>query len=115
LQVIPSKIADMTALLQQLTPIVDLTPQDIADFRDDMHHNSRYKEVTLKSDLSDVEVARLRSMNFISPASRWRAISSAITPTAPSWRTWLAMSRKSTTAICKSWPKPAKRELRRRP
>nr|VUD30929.1 cell elongation, e phase; peptidoglycan synthetase; penicillin-binding protein 2 [Raoultella sp. NCTC 9187] len=59
LQVIPSKIADMKALLQQLTPIVDLTPDDIAGFRDDMLHNSRYKEVTLKSALSDVEVGAL--------------------------------------------------------
>lgn len=67
LQVIPSKIADMTALLQQLTPIVDLTPQDIADFRDDMHHTSRYKEVTLKSDLSDVEVARFAVNEFHFP------------------------------------------------
>lgn len=46
----------MAALLQTLTPIVDLTPDDIASFRDDMHHSSRYKAVTLKSDLSDVEV-----------------------------------------------------------
>ncbi|MBN0888496.1 penicillin-binding protein 2, partial [Pseudomonas aeruginosa] len=45
LQVIPSKIHDMAALLQQLTPIVDLTPDDIASFRDDMHHTSRYKAV----------------------------------------------------------------------
>lgn len=67
MQVIPSKIADMTALLQQLTPIVDLTPQDIADFRDDMHHNSRYKEVTLKADLSDVEVARFAVNEFHFP------------------------------------------------
>ena len=33
---IPSKIPDMTALLQSLTPIVDLTPDDIASFRDDI-------------------------------------------------------------------------------
>ena len=44
LQVIPSKIPDMTALLNALTPIVDLSPDDIASFRDDMHHNSRYKQ-----------------------------------------------------------------------
>lgn len=68
LQVIPSKIADMKALLQQLTPIVDLTPDDIASFRDDMLHNSRYKEVTLKSALSDVEVARFAVNEFHFPA-----------------------------------------------
>jgi penicillin-binding protein 2 len=65
--VIPSKIPDMAALLQQLTPIVDLTPDDIASFRDDMHHNSRYKAVTLKSDLSDVEVARFAVNEFRFP------------------------------------------------
>ncbi len=67
LQVIPSKIPDMAALLQQLTPIVDLTPDDIASFRDDMHHTSRYKAVTLKSDLSDVEVARFAVNEFRFP------------------------------------------------
>ncbi|QPT11320.1 penicillin-binding protein 2 [Serratia rubidaea] len=58
LQVIPSKIANMSALLQALTPIVDLTPDDISSFRDQMAHTSRYKPVTLKSELSETEVAR---------------------------------------------------------
>lgn len=57
-EITPSKITDMAALLQALTPIVDLTPEDISTFRDDMHHNSRYKPVTLKTGLSDTEVAR---------------------------------------------------------
>ncbi|HCR2976369.1 TPA: penicillin-binding protein 2 [Serratia marcescens] len=57
-EITPSKITDMAALLQELTPIVDLTPEDISAFRDDMHHNSRYKPVTLKTGLSDTEVAR---------------------------------------------------------
>ncbi|BEM33002.1 penicillin-binding protein 2 [Serratia sp. Lou2A] len=58
IEITPSKITDMAALLQALTPIVDLTPEDISAFRDDMHHNSRYKPVTLKTGLSDTEVAR---------------------------------------------------------
>lgn len=58
IEITPSKITDMAALLQALTPIVDLTPEDISAFRDDMHHNSRYKPVTLKAGLSDTEVAR---------------------------------------------------------
>ncbi|CAI1496435.1 penicillin-binding protein 2 [Serratia quinivorans] len=58
IQIIPSKIENMTALLQELTPIVDLTPEDITAFRDDMHHNGRYKPVTLKSGLTETEVAR---------------------------------------------------------
>ena len=58
IEVTPSKITDMATLLRALTPIVDLTPEDISAFRDDMHHNSRYKPVTLKAGLSDTEVAR---------------------------------------------------------
>ncbi len=58
IQIIPSKIDNMTALLQELTPIVDLTPEDITAFRDDMHHNGRYKPVTLKNGLTETEVAR---------------------------------------------------------
>ncbi|WP_165283113.1 penicillin-binding protein 2 [Serratia sp. 1D1416] len=58
IEVTPSKIDDMAALLQALTPIVDLTPEDISAFRDEMHHNSRYKPVTLKAGLNDTEVAR---------------------------------------------------------
>ncbi|SVX22792.1 cell elongation, e phase; peptidoglycan synthetase; penicillin-binding protein 2 [Klebsiella pneumoniae] len=68
LQVIPSKIPDMAALLQQLTPIVDLTPDDIASFRDDMHHTSRYKAVTLKSDSAMWRWPASRSTNSVSPA-----------------------------------------------
>jgi len=58
IEVTPSKIDNMAALLQTLTPIVDLTPDDISAFRDEMHRNSRYKPVTLKTGLSDTEVAR---------------------------------------------------------
>ncbi|CAI0912824.1 penicillin-binding protein 2 [Serratia entomophila] len=58
IEVTPSKIDNMAVLLQTLTPIVDLTPDDISTFRDEMHRNSRYKPVTLKTGLSDTEVAR---------------------------------------------------------
>ena len=109
LQVILSKIPDMAALLQQLTPIVDLTPDDIASFRDDMHHTSRYKAVTLKSDLSDVEVASLRGQRIPLPGVTVESYQQREYPTAQSWRTWWAMCRKSTTAICSGWRKTAKR------
>jgi penicillin-binding protein 2 len=64
IQVTPSKIANMSALLQELTPIVDLTPEEIADFHDEMQHNSRYKPVTLKTGLTDLEVARFAVDQF---------------------------------------------------
>ncbi|MBZ3655501.1 hypothetical protein JS565_00665 [Salmonella enterica subsp. enterica serovar Senftenberg] len=47
--VTPYKIADMDALLKQLTPIVDLSPDDIADFRHALKSSSRYRPVVLKT------------------------------------------------------------------
>ncbi|PLR36689.1 penicillin-binding protein 2 [Chimaeribacter arupi] len=64
IQVIPGKVEDMEATLKALTPMVDLTPQEIADFRDAVHHTSRYKPVTLKMELNDSEVARFAVNQF---------------------------------------------------
>ncbi|MFI8416294.1 penicillin-binding protein 2 [Serratia sp. NPDC078593] len=64
IKVTPSKIADMSGLLSALTPIVDLTPDDITAFRDEMRHTSRYKPVTLKEELSEAEVARFSVNQF---------------------------------------------------
>lgn len=38
----------MNALIQQLTPIVDLTPDDIDQFRHELKASSRYRPVVLK-------------------------------------------------------------------
>lgn len=48
----------MDTLLKQLTPIVDLTPDDIVQFRHDLKSGSRYRPVVLKNALTDVEIAR---------------------------------------------------------
>lgn len=70
IQIIPSKIDNMAALLQALTPIVDLTPEDITAFRDDMHHNGRYKPVTLKTGLTETEVARFSQHRAVQQVSQ---------------------------------------------
>lgn len=62
--VTPYKIADMDALLKQLTPIVDLSPDDIADFRHALKSSSRYRPVVLKNALTDVEIARFAVNQF---------------------------------------------------
>lgn len=62
--VTPYKIADMDALLKQLTPIVDLSPDDIADFRRALKSSSRYRPVVLKNALTDVEIARFAVNQF---------------------------------------------------
>lgn len=58
IEIIPYKIQNMKALLTELTPIVDLSPDDIDTFTRALHAGSRYKPVVLKTELSDEEVAR---------------------------------------------------------
>ncbi|HFZ8993097.1 TPA: penicillin-binding protein 2 [Citrobacter freundii] len=64
ISVTPYKIADMDALLSQLTPIIDLTPDDIADFRHALKTHSRYRPLILKNALTDVEIARFSVNQF---------------------------------------------------
>ncbi|WP_312394064.1 penicillin-binding protein 2 [Mixta calida] len=56
--VMPWKVKDMAALLQALTPIVDLTPEEANDFRQALRQSSRYRPVVLKTELTEQEVAR---------------------------------------------------------
>ncbi|WP_158784607.1 penicillin-binding protein 2 [Pantoea sp. BAV 3049] len=58
IEILPYKVQDMKALLGQLAPIVDLSPDDIDTFTRALHANSRYKPVVLKTELTDEEVAR---------------------------------------------------------
>ena len=54
----PYKVEDMQATLKALTPIVDLTPEEIADFQRQLKQSSRYKPLVLKEELTDEQVAR---------------------------------------------------------
>ena len=60
----PYKVDDMQDLLRQLTPLVDLTPDDIERFQHDLRQSSRYKPVILKEELTDEEVARFSVNQF---------------------------------------------------
>lgn len=64
ISVTPYKIADMDALLKQPPPIVDLSPDDISDFRHALKSSSRYRPVVLKNALTDVEIARFAVNQF---------------------------------------------------
>ncbi|WP_312242863.1 penicillin-binding protein 2 [Pantoea sp.] len=54
----PYKVEDMQATLKALTPIIDLTPDEIADFERQLRQSSRYKPLVLKAELTDEQVAR---------------------------------------------------------
>lgn len=60
----PYKIDNMQETLKQLTPIVDLTPEEIETFEHELKQNSRYKPVELKAELTDEQVARFSVNQF---------------------------------------------------
>ena len=60
----PYKIDDMKATIAALTPIIDLTPEEIDTFWKNLKKNSRYKPVVLKEELTDEQVARFSVNQF---------------------------------------------------
>ncbi|ORM69039.1 penicillin-binding protein 2 [Pantoea rwandensis] len=62
--VTPYKIDNMQETLKELTPIVDLTPEEIEIFEHELKQNSRYKPVELKGELTDEQVARFSVNQF---------------------------------------------------
>ncbi len=67
IQVIPGKVPDLQATIKALTPIVDLTPDDLANFKDAMYHGRKFNEIPLKLALTDEEVARFSVNQFNFP------------------------------------------------
>ena len=60
----PYKINDMQATLKALTPLVDLTPEELESFQRTLKQSSRYKPVILKTELTDEQVARFSVNQF---------------------------------------------------
>ncbi|MDP3857880.1 MAG: penicillin-binding protein 2 [Stagnimonas sp.] len=58
LEVTREQVEDMDALLEQLTPVMGLTPGDIARFKDRVRKTPRYRGVPLRTNLNPEEVAR---------------------------------------------------------
>ncbi len=64
IHITPYKIDNMQETLDALTPIVDLTPDEIETFEHELKQSSRYKPVELKAELTDEEVARFAVNQF---------------------------------------------------
>ncbi|NLS55901.1 peptidoglycan DD-transpeptidase MrdA [Hafnia alvei] len=67
IELIPGKVANLDETIKALTPIVDLTADDINNFHEAMKSSRRFAEVPLKEALSDVEVARFSVNEFEFP------------------------------------------------
>ncbi|MGP1924080.1 MAG: peptidoglycan DD-transpeptidase MrdA [Arsenophonus sp. NEOnobi-MAG3] len=58
LEVIPEKVANLTELLTKLRDVVDLTDEDIANFKKERKRSRRFTFIPLKTSLDEVQVAR---------------------------------------------------------
>jgi penicillin-binding protein 2 len=59
LEVVTERVEDLDATIAELRKLVDISDDNIAEFRQDLKHTKRYKPVSLRSRLSDEEVARV--------------------------------------------------------
>lgn len=64
LEVTREQVQDMDALLEQLTPVMGLTPGDVARFKDRVRKTPRYRGVPLRTNLNPEEVARFELNRF---------------------------------------------------
>lgn len=64
LEITRDQVADLDRLLKDLTPVMALTPGDIARFKDRARKTPRYRGVALKTNLSPDELARFEVNRF---------------------------------------------------
>jgi penicillin-binding protein 2 len=67
LQVIPEEIQDLETTINQLSLLLSIDADDVADFYDDLKGNRRFKPVTLINRLKPLEVARFSAKQHTFP------------------------------------------------
>lgn len=59
LEIVPEQVPDLKATLAALSAIVELTPEEIEQFKQQLHRRKRFESIPVKLRLSELEVARL--------------------------------------------------------
>jgi len=67
LELVPEKVDDLQAVLEQLRPVVDLTDDDIANFQKERKRSRRFTSIAVKPALTEVQVARFAVNQFRFP------------------------------------------------
>ena len=67
LELVPEKVDNLTAVLEQLRPVVDLTDEDIANFQKERKRSRRFTSIAVKPALTEVQVARFAVNQFRFP------------------------------------------------
>jgi len=73
LEITPSRISDLPALIDELAEIVEITPHDRRRFRRLREESRRFESLPLRTHLSDEEVARLAIHNYRFPGVELKA------------------------------------------
>jgi len=67
LEVVPEKVDNLKATLEALTPIAELTPDDIDSFYKERKRSRRFTSIAIKTGLNEVQVARFAVNQFNFP------------------------------------------------
>ncbi|KQN68721.1 penicillin-binding protein 2 [Serratia sp. Leaf51] len=67
LELVPEKVDDLQATLEALKPIVDLTSDDIDNFKKERQRSRRFTSIAVKNALTEVQVARFSVNQFHFP------------------------------------------------
>lgn len=73
LEIAPTKVADMDALIAELSKLVDITPRDIKRFKKLLTERQTLETMPLRSQLNDDEVARISAQQFRFPGVEIKA------------------------------------------
>ncbi len=73
LEIAPTKVADMDGLIAELSKLVTITPRDIKRFKKLLTERQALETMPLRSQLSDVEVARVSAQQFRFPGVEIKA------------------------------------------
>jgi penicillin-binding protein 2 len=67
LEITPSRVADLNALIDELGEIVDITPRDRRRFRKLLEESKRFESMPIRTRLSDEEIARFAAHRYRFP------------------------------------------------
>ena len=73
LEIAPDKVADMDALITELSALVDITPKDVKRFRKLLTERQTLETMPIRSQLNDEEVARVSAQLFRFPGVEIKA------------------------------------------
>ncbi|MGL4859772.1 MAG: peptidoglycan DD-transpeptidase MrdA [Enterobacteriaceae bacterium] len=72
LEITPERVENMAQTLKALTPIVDLTPEDLSNFEKERKRARRFNSIPLKSALTELEISRFAINQYKFPGAEIR-------------------------------------------